>query len=767
MKILVIVESPAKAKTIQKYLNSIDKVNEYTVKASFGHVRDLKSDELGIDIDRGFTPSYVISAQKDKVVKELLKSVKTADLVYLASDCDREGESIAWHISQLLPNNVKQQRITFHEITKNALENAIRNPRTIDMNMVNAQQARRMIDRIVGFKVSPILWKHFAAGAIKLSAGRVQSAALRLIVEREEEIEKYTSSPYWTILGNFDIAASIEGFEAKLVDSERSVLQFNTIDEAQCILSKLKNVFRLVDTKVKQGKLYPEPPFITSSLQQEAYNKLGMPVAMTMKYAQQLYESGDITYMRTDSYALSNDAHQAIRVYVTKQYGSEYYEHRDQGKKKSKGAQEAHEAIRPTQFDVNVDDIKKRHSVKHAQLYQLILNRTLASQMKPLVHEDLIIRFRDTSFAPTLWMEGKIVSLVFEGFMILYEHQFKRLDLKQLERAASSGQIKCHSMYTHNTWTSGPSRFNEASLVKCLEKEGIGRPSTYANIIEKLYEKQYIEKQNIPGKVRKCINLTWEPSKRISRKETESTTHGENGRIVPATIGRGVNSFLTDNFATITDKTFTSSMEDELDLIAQGDAAHQQVLTNFWQTLKPTIDANLQKKTQKTALKADVHVVMDNGVEYQCRVGKYGPVLEYTCDKITKYINLKPYLALVRKNLKDVNAADIQLLVKMPHKIGSTGASLLYGQYGFYVKDGADTGGINVKWIKTNLTSIYDIVNITPEQVQGLILQKKEAVAKKTVAKSNVTKKKDNNVPHKKVTKVTKVTTRNKQSNVN
>lgn len=702
MKILLIVESPAKAKTIKQYLNEIDKSNEYIVKASFGHIRDLKEKLLSIDVDNGFVMSYDILAKKSAIVSELQKSARECGLVYLASDNDREGESIAWHIREALhlPKS-KYKRITFNEITKTALDHAIKNPRDIDMNLVDAQQARRCIDRLVGFTLSPLLWKTFSRKT--LSAGRVQSAVLALLVKREDNINVHEDTKYWQVSGSFNKSASGSKLEAKLcAATNKNPIRFSDANEAEDFLKSLsKSVYKVSSIDEKERAQYPPAPFITSTLQQEAYNSLRMGATTCMKVAQDLYEAGLITYMRTDSYNLSTKAIADIKQVVIDKFGQDYYRYRVYNRK-VKGAQEAHEAIRPTSFKIGFDQVKERMSASHAKLYQIIWQRTVACQMSEAKYMDRFVSI-DISGQKEMRFLSTTSTLAFDGYLVLYGK----------EKVGSGGGgaaslyigdvIECDNVVAENMLDTHEARYNEASLIKSLEKEGVGRPSTYAQIIDKVLKKDYAEVKTVAGQSVDGENILWKAkTKKLNREATVMKTPEEKNKVFTTDVGRAIFEFLEKNFHVITDLKFTSDMEQKLDMIAHGDSTFDKVVSEFWSALKPSIDkitSNPEKiKLAKKETEApQILKLPSNGKEVTLRNARYGPVIEVTgsggAAKDKRYINLKPFFGITGKELGTFSPMDAEFMLSLPKNVINGQYVLNYGQYGFFLKN---SGGENV-----------------------------------------------------------------------
>ena len=610
---LVIVESPAKAKTIEKFLGK-----DYTVMSSYGHIRDLSKKELGIDIKDNFKPDYEISSDKKKLVDTLSRSARNAKTVWLASDEDREGEAIAWHLTQVLGLPVEHtRRIVFHEITKSAIMHAIENPRTIDMNLVNAQQARRLLDRLVGFELSPVLWKKVKPS---LSAGRVQSVAVRLIVEREREIINFKSTPYYRVTALFHPAGSPETlFKAEL---DR---RFETRDEAENFLKLCQtSEFKVTGCESKPGERHPAAPFTTSTLQQEAGRKLGMSVSQTMMVAQRLYENGYITYMRTDSQNLSKQALAAAKEEVLKMFGSEYSNVRNY-KTKTKGAQEAHEAIRPSYLN--------RHEIDgtndEQRLYNLIWKRTIASQMSPAKIEKTVVSIAVGNTEYRFTATGEVV--LFEGFLKLYtESTEDETDERQeglIPELHTGDVLGYKEILGTERFTQPPYRYSEASLVRRLEELGIGRPSTYAPTITTIINRGYIIKQNKPGVKRTYNQLKLEKG-RITSKEQTETTEREKSKLSPTDIGMVVNDYLEEHFQNILDYNFTADVEKKFDEIADGDTEWTTMLKDFYRAFHPTVETALQEQPDRSSQVRVIGIDPESGEQVTARIGRYGPIVQ-------------------------------------------------------------------------------------------------------------------------------------------
>ena len=547
-KNLVIVESPAKAKTIQKYLGK-----DFEVKSSFGHIRDLPKKGMGIDLQT-FTPDYEVSSDKKKIVSELKEAAKKAETIWLASDEDREGEAIAWHLAQELKLNDKNtKRIVFHEITKNAILKAVENPRKIDENLVNAQQARRVLDRIVGFEMSPVLWKKVKTG---LSAGRVQSVAVRLIVEREHEIRDFVPTSSYKIEGIFQNKAK-QNIPAKLKKD------FASENEAEKFLELSKNTeFKVLNIEVKPGSRSASAPFTTSTLQQEASNKLGYGVTTTMRVAQRLYEEGYITYMRTDSVNLSQEAINAAKQHIIKEFGENYSKPRNYTTKSS-SAQEAHEAIRPTDFSV-----KTIGDAQLNKLYQLIYKRTLASQMENAKIEKTVIEIGNQALPSNFEVQGEVI--IFDGFLKVYDiakNEEEENNEKTLPKVEIGEVLSYKEISANQRFTKPSPRYTEAGLVKKLEELGIGRPSTYAPTIQTIQNREYVDKREILPQEREVVKITLNKTS-IKKEILTEKFGGDKNKFVPTDIGEVVNEFLINNFDEILDYGFTAKVEADFDKIA-------------------------------------------------------------------------------------------------------------------------------------------------------------------------------------------------------
>ena len=669
-KNLVIVESPAKAKTIQKYLGK-----DFEVKSSFGHIRDLPKKGMGINLEN-FTPDYEISADKKKVVADLKAASKKAETVWLASDEDREGEAIAWHLAQELKlKSENTKRIVFHEITKNAILKAVENPREIDQNLVNAQQARRVLDRIVGFEMSPVLWKKVKPG---LSAGRVQSVAVRLIVEREKEIREFKPVPSYKVEGVFTNLEKQE-ISAKLKKD------FTKEQDAENFLNQVQNIdFKVLNVDVKPAQRSASAPFTTSTLQQEASNRLGYGVTTTMRVAQRLYEEGYITYMRTDSVNLSQEAINAAKSQILKEFGEEYSQPRNYVTK-SASAQEAHEAIRPTDFGV-----KSIGDAQLNKLYQLIYKRTLASQMTNAKLEKTIIEIGNPELPQHFEAQGEVI--VFDGFLRAYgiykNEDEEQEDGDKILPKVNVGEALAYKKITAVEKFSRPvSRFTEAGLVKKLEELGIGRPSTYAPTIQTIQNREYVDKREIEPKEREIVKLTL--TKTGLKKEILAEKFGgDKNKFVPTDIGIVVNDFLTTNFNEILDYGFTAKVEQDFDEIAKGEEKWKDVLKNFYSSFHPKIEdvgENADRATGERLLGQDPKT----GKNVYARIGRFGPMVqigETDSDEKPIFASL-----MATQNIVTITLEEALELFKVPFDLqdyeGKT-VTVGVGRFGPYVKWG-------------------------------------------------------------------------------
>ena len=671
-KNLVIVESPAKAKTIEKFLGP-----DYKVASSFGHIADLPAKELGVDVEGDFTPKYIVASDKKKLVSELKSEAKKAEMVWLASDEDREGEAIAWHLAESLKlDPSKTKRIVFHEITKSAILKAIDNPRDIDYNLVNAQQARRVLDRLVGYELSPVLWRKVKGG---LSAGRVQSVAVRLIVEREREIESFSPVASYRVVAEF----STEGgnrFKAKLPRN------FESEAQARDFLNKnLGAQYKVADLVKKPAKKSPAPPFTTSTLQQEAARKLYFSVSKTMTIAQRLYEAGLITYMRTDSVNLSNEARNGAKAAIEALYGANYSKERNY-KGKAKGAQEAHEAIRPT--DMSRQTISGDYDQE--RLYHLIWKRTIASQMSDAQLERTNVKIDIlSSQAVTEQFSANGEMIKFDGFLKVY---MEGTDLEDEEKdgmlpvMVEGDALINHYITATQRFTRPPYRFTEASLVKQLEELGIGRPSTYAPTITTIMNRNYVEKGTVEGKERKYTQLLLEDGQ-VDAKELTEAVGSDKGKLVPTDIGMIVNDFLVDHFTYIMDYNFTAKVEEDFDNIADGNQEWTEMMRSFYSKFHPNVE-NVQENASRESGERILGEDPETGKPVLVRLGKFGPMAQIggPDDENKKFASLRP-----DQQLHQVTFEEVMDLFKLPKALGTHDGlevEVANGRFGPYVRYG-------------------------------------------------------------------------------
>lgn len=677
---LVIVESPAKAKTIEKFLGK-----DYIVKSSFGHIRDLSKKDLGIDIDDKFKPIYEIPADKKKVVDELTKLSK-GKTVWLASDEDREGEAIAWHLAEVLGLPVDTtKRIVFHEITKKAILDAIENPRTVNMDLVNAQQARRILDRLVGFELSPVLWKKVRPS---LSAGRVQSVAVRLIVEREREIIAFNSTPYFRVVAQFYAQNDPDKTLFKAELSSR----LSTQEEAEKFLkSCIGATFTVSKAEVKPVQRYPAPPFTTSTLQQEAGRKLGMSVSQTMSVAQRLYEQGLITYMRTDSVNLSKQALAQCKEEVTKLFGENYSSWRTY-KTKTKGAQEAHEAIRPTY----IENLTIEGTAAEKKIYDLIWKRTVASQMVNAEMDRTTVVIDMTDSPQHFVATGEVIR--FDGFLKLYsesvdDDQTAESGEGLLPKMAPGDLLTSQQITATERFTQAPPRYNEASLVKRLEELGIGRPSTYAPTITTIINRGYIVKQNRDGQKRDYVQLTLTGEKLATKNLTENFGKEKN-RLSPTDIGMVVNDYLETQFKPILDYNFTADVEKEFDRIADGDITWVKMIHDFYGPFHDMVDTAITTQADKKGQARILGNDPKTGHIVKARIGRYGPMVEIEGDEGEKgrYASLKRGQLIESLTLEE--ALELFALPRTVGKLGEDDLVIGIGKYGPYVRYGKSFASI-------------------------------------------------------------------------
>lgn len=710
-KNLLIVESPAKAKTIEKYLGG-----EYTVRSSYGHVRDLKKGNDAIDVDHDFNPTYEISPDKKDVIRELKKLSKEAEVVWLATDDDREGEAISWHLKETLKlKESDTKRIVFREITKTAIKSAIEKPRTIDVDLVNAQQARRILDRLVGFELSPVLWKKIQRG---LSAGRVQSVAARLVVEREREIEAFKAKDFFKVIASFDLG------NGKNLEAELST-KFKTKEEAESFLNDCIGAnFKISDIKTRPGKKTPAPPFTTSTLQQEASRKLGYSVASTMSIAQKLYEAGHITYMRTDSLNLSEEAINSATNEISDVYGESYVQVRH-FKTSNKGAQEAHEAIRPTNF--------KNHKLtltdnREARLYDLIWKRAVASQMADAKLERTTAEITTLKRSEKFVAKGEVVK--FEGFLKAYiesnddEHDEDEETKGMLPPLNVDQDMPLNNMSATQRFSRPPARYTEASLVKTLEEKGIGRPSTFAPTISTIQKREYVIKEARDGKERNYVQFLLEDNT-IQEKNLTETYGTEKGKLFPTNMGMVVNDFLVKHFTNVIDYSFTAKVEEQFDEIAQGNLQWQSMLNEFYKPFHHTV-----VDTEENADRAEAHAEKELGLDpatgkkVLVRLGRFGPIAQ-----IGEQDDEEKKFASLRKGqyLETITLEEALELFKLPRTLGKYEDKVVVaaiGRFGPYIRHDS-------KFV--SLGKEYAPETVELDTAIELILAKRKADAEKII----------------------------------
>lgn len=710
-KNLVIVESPAKAKTIEKFLGK-----EYEVMSSMGHIRDLSDKGLGIDFDNNYAPQYEVSPDKKKIVSDLKKAVKSAEIVWLASDEDREGEAIAWHLAEELKlKNANTKRIVFHEITKDAILRAIENPREIDLNLVDAQQARRVLDRIVGFEISPILWRKVRPS---LSAGRVQSVAVRLIVEREREINNFVAESSYKVSAIFTSKdASGAPIELKAELSQR----FNTKEEAFAFLEICKDAqFSVDNIEKKPAKKSPAPPFTTSTLQQEAARKLGFSVSQTMMVAQRLYESGKITYMRTDSVNLSALAINTSKSEIISMAGEKYVKIR-KFSTKSKGAQEAHEAIRPTYMNAHTVE----GTAQEKRLYELIWKRTIASQMADAELEKTNIYINISGSKLQFIASGEVI--IFDGFLKVYlESTDDEQDAETsgiLPTMKKGEALTSKEILAQERFTQRPPRYTEASLVRKLEELGIGRPSTYAPTISTIQNRKYVEKGDRPAIKRSFNELKLKLGKITDAPKTENYG-AEKAKLFPEDIGLVVNDFLVDHFPNIMDYNFTANVEVEFDNIAEGKIKWTQSIDRFYKKFHPVVEETL-KNSERQVGERVLGVDPKSGRQLSVKIGRFGPIAQIGTSEEEE----KPTFASLRKtqSIESITLEEALELFKLPREIGefeSKDMTVAVGRFGPYIRhDG--------KFY--SLSKADDPLEITAERAVEIIEAKREADKNKVI----------------------------------
>jgi DNA topoisomerase-1 len=710
-KNLVIVESPAKAKTIEGYLGK-----DFKVASSMGHVRDLPKGSGAIDIENGFEPTYEISPEKKDVIKTLKKLAEEAEMVYLASDEDREGEAIAWHLKESLDlNDKKTRRIVFTEITKKAILNALENPRSIDIDLVNAQQARRVLDRLVGYELSPILWKKVKTG---LSAGRVQSVAVRLVVEREREITDFKAKSAYRVTALFDLGKGKQ-LQAELPE------RFDSEEEALEFLESCKGAkFSIGDLQTKPLKRSPAPPFTTSTLQQEASRKLSFSVTQTMVVAQKLYEAGKISYMRTDSVNLSDEAQQGAKKQIQDAYGNEFVNLR-QYKTKSSGAQEAHEAIRPTDFSVLNPGMDRNAQ----RLYELIWKRAIASQMADAELEKTTATIDISTNPRKLTATGEVIK--FQGFLSVYiesgDDEDEEQNGKVLPPLTVGQDLKLDELMARQTFSRNPPRYTEASLVKKLEELGIGRPSTYAPTISTIQKRGYVVKESREG-VERAYNVFKLENDNVSRKEETEITGAEKNKLFPTNIAMVVNDFLVDHFPDITDYSFTSEIEQEFDEIAMGKLEWHKMLDNFYSPFHKKVKKTEQVERSSVSKNRELGVDPKTGKNVYVKLGKFGAYIQIG-ENPDDNGGEKPKFASLRPGqfIENITLEDALELLKMPRQMGAFEEGPVVvniGRFGPYVLH-------DKKFV--SIPKEEDPYTITLDRAIELIQNKRIADANKTI----------------------------------
>ena len=711
MKNLVIVESPAKAKTIEKFLGK-----DFKVMSSYGHIRDLRKKDLSIDKESGFSPVYEIPDDKKNIVRDLRKAAREAQTVWLASDEDREGEAIAWHLAEVLGlDPATTRRIVFHEITKNAILEAIKNPRTIDIHRVDAQQARRVLDRLVGFELSPVLWKKIKPA---LSAGRVQSVAVRLICEREAEIKAFKTETHWRVTARFLTAdgKSVRAELSRNLPDEKSAREF--------LESCRDAMFSVTDITVRPLRKSPAPPFTTSTLQQEASRRLGFTVSQTMMVAQRLYEEGHITYMRTDSLNLSEMAMGAIAAEIKGTMGDDYYKAR-RFHTSSKGAQEAHEAIRPTYVNKQTIDGTEREK----RLYALIWKRTVASQMADAELEKTTVTISSSTRPEHFTAQGEVVK--FDGFMKVYmadtpdDDDASRTDTALLPPMAAGNTLTAEEVTAAMRFTRQPPRYTEATLVRKLEELGIGRPSTYAPTISTIQAREYVEKGEKPGEKRDYTVLTLDAAGKLTERHLSEQYGAEKGKLIPTDTGIIVNDFLTANFPDILDYDFTAQMEEKFDRIAEGEMAWGDEISGFYDIFHPEVvkagETRLEHKVGERVLGTDPAT----GMPVSVKIGRFGPVAQIGDANADE----KPRFAPLRRDQSvfEITLEEALKLFELPRELGDfegKPVKAAIGRFGPYISHASKFVSIPKDMSPTS---------ITLDEAIDLINAKREADAKKVV----------------------------------
>ena len=707
-KNLVIVESPAKAKTIEKFLGP-----DFKVMSSLGHIRDLKKKNFGVDLET-FEPQYEIPADKRHVVSDLRAQAKASEAVWLASDEDREGEAIAWHLAEVLGLDPKEtRRIVFHEITKPAILSAIEHPRHIDLNLVDAQQARRVLDRLVGFKLSPVLWRRVRPS---LSAGRVQSVAVRLIVEREREIQKFIPEASYRVTANFNVPAG--NGQTVLLKAELNK-RFATKDEAEEFLTYCRDAaFNIDSITTRPTKRTPAAPFTTSTLQQEAARKLGFPVSMTMRVAQTLYESGLITYMRTDSMNLSDLCLNSCGPVIEQLMGAEYHKRRTYHTH-SKGAQEAHEAIRPT-------DMARQHvegTPQEKRLYELIWKRTIASQMADAQLERTTVNIAINNRPEYFQATGQVVR--FDGFMRVYRESLGDDEVQQADDANllppmnEGQQLEKHNITAQQRFTQQPPRYTEPSLVHKLEELGIGRPSTYAPTISTIQQREYVVKGEKEGTPRAFIQLSLLPDGQITEETLTENVGSDKGKLIPTDIGLVVNDFLMEYFPDIMDYNFTANVEKEFDEVAEGHKNWTNLISTFYRDFEPQVERTMNEKTEHRVGERELGIDPQSGKPVSVKIGRFGPVAqkgESGSEEKPTFANLK-----AGQSIETITLDEALELFKLPRELGEFEGVMLKansGRFGPYVQ---------MNKLYVSIPKDEDPMTISLERAIELVQMKREA----------------------------------------
>ena len=715
-KNLVIVESPAKAKTLEKFLGK-----DFKVMSSYGHIRDLKTKEFSIDIADNYRPEYVVPDDKKKIVSELKSEAKKAETVWLASDEDREGEAISWHLAEVLKlDQEKTKRIVFHEITKNAILHAVETPRTIDVNLVNAQQARRVLDRIVGFELSPILWRKVKPA---LSAGRVQSVAVRLIVEREREINSFVSEASFRVIAEFVLPDGTTLLKAELHK------RLKTKEEVNAFLTICKSAtFTIDDISTKPLKKSPAPPFTTSTLQQEAARKLGYSVSQTMMLAQRLYESGLITYMRTDSVNLSDLALGTAKEAIMGIYGEKYYKFR-QYNTKTKGAQEAHEAIRPTY--ISNEEISG--SAQEKRLYELIRKRTIASQMADAELERTTISINISGSKEKFAAVGEV--LVFDGFLQVYREGTDDENEKEQENGLLppvnlNDSLKLKDIVATERFTQRPPRYTEASLVRRLEELGIGRPSTYAPTIHTIQNREYVEKGDKEGVERRYTVITLTGDK-ISEENKKEIAGADRNKLLPTDIGIVVNDFLMEYFPDVLDYNFTASVEKEFDAVAEGEVVWTEAIDRFYKVFHPIVEKTSAVKTEHKVGERELGIDPASKKPVFVKIGRFGPVVQLGAANPDDKEAPKPQFASLMKgqSIETITLEEALKLFELPRTVGEYEGKTVVagiGRFGPFIRH--DNKFISIPKDKTPLA-------ITIEESIELIKEKRTKEAQRSLKK--------------------------------